>query len=962
MPTTVDKIRSALEKRDGIAEEEMRPLAESYRSEVQAVNQRLDDAVMLLRKGLRSEAIQRVEMTPNALDAAADLDFPEWDDWNEILQFMGIPLPPRLNHEYVAQINEAIIESLPLDALLRRHRRLAIAKAPLSARLRTLRQIARVDSSNRVWNEDVESWEKVRLQQIDAELRNALEDEDARRLYDLHRELTGDSWQITPAPRLIEQSAFAAEAHVRQNQEAELGKLAPQLNQAFQNRDETAGRSLRSQWQSIRSKYSVPVPSHLEQSIAPAMSWLEDLDRQSVMESERQMAIQRLETALDENHSILDVKQAFEEASRFTPGVPEDLAQRVHDRTHAPAKHRRRKMQLVAGALGLLAVIGIVSGTMMFLKSSKERDRKDKVAQMQDFVDKQQYDAALSFFASLQSADPELAADSTMVALHATAQKAIEKQDYRLERFEKLMRQASSDDPALIDESLLPQLEELAESDGERARVEDLKRRKEQYLKLESERQTDQMLGKLAELRNTFNQLQSRGGTPANLQALQNLLTSVVRLPNQFPLRGQDAVAKQSVLRDQVSSTLNRLKETGMIAEQRGEAIGALVSARTLDVYADLLRDYSTRSVSRTGFMEFGTVLDEESQWRDVDRTNAWLKELEQRLKSGVSSGEANQLIESAQELKRATEPNPVFRAMPDFTETMKEITGRRQILEDTMARISRHPLAKVVTLAVDDSSSPNGKTAYFLYADDAEANADRFSQSGSLGLEVISDELGGVRNRPFNGPLPKVLTEPMDTIADIVSQKTKQRINFDQYWERTLILLVADVRKRDDVDGLFKEWLIDQLLAAGVQGSEQLKSLIPQTMQILRRRTAARQRWYEPRPFDTSLNDQLDAMLRAEMPIALRRLSEPLSHYQAVASERLEWIGFLAKSASGQIEYHLRGPLPETDGKLYVAAPAESAANTSIVSVGELNQGHIRLSPNPVHQVPGRPIFLFPN
>src|SRR6056297_1645622 len=158
MPTTVDKIRRALEKRDGIAEEEMRPLADAYREQVQQVNQRLDDAVMLLRKGLRSEAIQRVEMTPNALDAAAELEFPEWDEWNEILQFMAIPLPPKLNQDHVAQINEAIIESLPLEALLRRHRRLAIAKAPLAGRLRTLRQIARVDSKNAVWNDDLEVW------------------------------------------------------------------------------------------------------------------------------------------------------------------------------------------------------------------------------------------------------------------------------------------------------------------------------------------------------------------------------------------------------------------------------------------------------------------------------------------------------------------------------------------------------------------------------------------------------------------------------------------------------------------------------------------------------------------------------------------------------------------------------------------------------------------------------------
>ena len=64
MPTTVDKIRRALEKKFGISEEEMRPLAVTYGDEVDQVNQRLDEAVDLLRKGLRSEAIQSVNRVP----------------------------------------------------------------------------------------------------------------------------------------------------------------------------------------------------------------------------------------------------------------------------------------------------------------------------------------------------------------------------------------------------------------------------------------------------------------------------------------------------------------------------------------------------------------------------------------------------------------------------------------------------------------------------------------------------------------------------------------------------------------------------------------------------------------------------------------------------------------------------------------------------------------------------------
>jgi len=963
MPTTVDKIRSALEKRDGIAEEEMRPLAEAYRGQVQAVNQRLDDAVMLLRKGLRSEAIQRVEMAPNALESAAELEFPEWDDWNEILQFMGIPLPPKLNQDYVSQINEAIIESLPLDALLGRHRRLAIAKAPLSVRLRTLRQIARVDPSNRVWNEDVESWEKVRLQQIDSELNRALEHENGRRLYELSRELTQDAWRITPSSRLIEQSSFAAESYVRQIQEAELKKIGPQLVDAHERGDEQTARRLRGEWQSVRSRYEVEIPEHLEASVAPALRWLEDLDRQKVMESERELAITELESALEANKSIESIQQAYDQASRFDKPVPAELARRVERLATAPARKRKQKRILIGSVAGLFALAAIISGAMMFLSSSKQQARKEKIAQMQDFVDKEQFDAALTFYGSLQAADPQFAADPQLIAMKSTAERAIKDQAYRVERFEKLLGQAESEDPALIDDSLFPQLDELASSEGERARVEDIKRRKGTYLQRETEKQSEAMLADLAQMRNTFSQLQSRGSSSANRQAIGNLLTSVARLPRKYPLRNDDAVAKHQVLRDQVSDALSRMKDSSMIAEQRDEAIESLITARSLDAYGNVLDELSTRSVARSGFIEFDTVLDEMRHWDNVQRTNRWLDEFGKRLVSGVTSSEANALIESAEELQADVRPNPVLLRMPDFFDKMEEITARRQILSEVFTRITRHPLAKAVTLTVPDATMPSGNKVQFLYADEAKQNADRMSRTTSFGMQIITDELGGTRNRPFEGPLPKVSPEPSRTIEYVVNQKSKKEINLNQYWERTLILMVADIRKRPELDGRIKEWLIDKLLTAGARGSEQLKQMIPQTLQILKRRTSVRERWYEPRNKNTSLTPELDAMIRAELPIALNRLSTPFLDYQQIAESELEWIGFLAESPSGQIEPHLRGPLPEEDGTIYVATPAdEPGAETAIVSVGKLQRGHIQLTPNPVYQVPGRPLFLFPN
>ena len=961
MPTTVDKIRRALEKRDGIAEDEMRPLAEDYRSQVVEVNKRLDDAVMLLRKGLRSEAIQRVEMTPNALDAAAALEFPEWDEWNEILQFMGIPLPPKLNQDYVAQINEAIIESLPLDALLRRHRRLAIAKAPLAVRLRTLRQIARVDAANSVWQDDVEEWEKTRLGQIDRELKHALDNEDAKYLYQLHKELTGGPWRIAPSARLIEQSAFAAEAHVRQSMETELNQIAPPLNKAFERRDENTARGLRSQWQSVRARFNVSVPAELEVSVGPAMQWLEDLDRQAVMASEREMAVANLQSTLEADSPIEEVQKAYNQASKFGEPLPEELSTKVQQLSSRPAKEARKKLILIGVATAVVLVAAAVGGKMYLSSSDEQSALEETITQMEQFVAAEQFDEALNYFNSVLITQPDLLSNSRMVALKATAQEAVDAEDGRRARFEERLAQASSDDPALIDESMLPGLDELASTAGEKARVADLKKRRANYNASETMRQSDEMIGKVADMQRQFGELVSRGSSQSNRQAIQQLLSTIVRLPNQYPLHSSDALAKQETLRSQVASTLSQMKDESMISEQLQAAIDALLNSRSLEVYADRLRDFSTQSVSRTNFIDFRTVIDEENHWEDVDRTNRWLDNLESKLAGGVTSTEASALIESAGTLQAATSTNPALMALPKFDETMREIVGRKVLLDGAFTRIGKHPLARLVTLPIPDPDG--GTTHYLVFKTFVEQNTDRMNRSGNIGVSVVSDSLGGVRAKSFPGPLPKTLDEPMATVSELLAQKSKLAISFDQEWERTFMKQVSEVMLRKDLDGVIKEWLVFELLDTATRGSQKLTEMIPITMRTLTRRNSVREGWHEPRGASSEMNPELNRIAVAELQVAYKRFESPLSEIQTVAGKRLKWIGFLTKSTGGQIESHLRGGTPPEDGTLYVAAPSrEGDAETSLLSVGKLQQGHVQLTPNPVHQVPGRPLFLFPN
>ncbi|MEO1527285.1 MAG: hypothetical protein AAFX06_17795 [Planctomycetota bacterium] len=961
MATTVDKIRRALEKRDGIAEEEMRPLAEDYRVQVQEVNQRLDESVMLLRKGLRSEAIQRVEMTPNALDAAAELEFPEWDEWNEILQFMAVPLPPQLNHDHVAQINEAIIESLPLDALLRRHRRLAIAKAPLGVRLRTLRQIARVDANNPVWSDDVEDWEKIRLQQIDNELKSALESEDARRLYELNQELTVGKWRIAPSQRLVEQSTFAAEAHLRKKQETELGKIAPRISEAFDARNEDLARTLRTEWQAARSKYNLEVPGSLAPLVAPAMQWLEDLDRQVVIESERELAMNHLKSSLDGEQSIEEVQRAYEQASRFGSDVPEELSKRMEQLVSKPGRERKRTVQMIAAAVGVVVLLGVIGGFALLSSSNKKKAEGEALSELESLVNAERYQEALTFYTSLLSSAPETARQPKLMALRATAREAVEGEASRVQRFEKLLAQASNRDPALIDDSLLPQLQELAISDREKAQVEELVLRKDEYFKDEVMRQSDDMTAEIAQFQSQFGQLISRGSNLENQQAMQSLLTTVSRLPNRFPRHSDEVASKLQVLRDQISMRLRRMKEDGMISEQRSEAIEALMGSRSLEVFSDRLAELSTQSVARSNFVEFDKVLEEEKHWLNVESANVWLDRLGAKCDGGITAGEARELMTTATDLKKLVSPNPIFASLSRFDEDMLEFTGRRRILEDAFARMDKHPIAEMMTVTVNEPDQ--GPTNYLLEATWVEEHDTRFETPGNHTLALVSDAIGGSRLRSKPGPIAKPTRYPMDAISELMARKKRDSARFDSNWETTFIAIAADVTKDDNLDGVIKEWLIANLVDAAIEGSDGLRESLALTKRALDRRVSVREDWYKPRPAGSELSSEFASIMKKEMSLAYKRYADPLKEYREMSAMRLEWLGFLAKSMDGKIEYHLRGALPEFDGKLYVAVPSlDGSAKTSLQSVGTLKNGHVNLSPNPVYQVPGRPLFLFPN
>ena len=88
-----DDVRSLLFIDSQEGDDFLQSTAADYSLAIDEANERLRQCGALLRKGLRSEAIQLCEVEPNLLDIVESLDFPERDSWNELLALHHLSPP-----------------------------------------------------------------------------------------------------------------------------------------------------------------------------------------------------------------------------------------------------------------------------------------------------------------------------------------------------------------------------------------------------------------------------------------------------------------------------------------------------------------------------------------------------------------------------------------------------------------------------------------------------------------------------------------------------------------------------------------------------------------------------------------------------------------------------------------------------------------------------------------------------
>jgi hypothetical protein len=349
---TVDELRSFLQSSDQTLTEPVKKLAAEYAEGCREVNARLRRCEEFMQRGLRSEAIHYAQAEPVLLDVVGVLDFPERDRWEEVSLLYGLPAPPKLLLETAEALNKAYAEEAPLEELLKRHRLLALSRAPLPSRLAVLRKIAALDRANPVWTQDVAEFEKRRHRDLQTFVEQAGQRGDGAALATAWEEINTAAW-LAPPPAALSQLVARRMLDLLEAAIAEAGNAqnAPALLQ------------MRDQWNDLTRFLNLPPTDPVWRRPSRAFAWLTKQERRQAAEMEYQNALARLEQALQLGRPRDEVDQLHYGVLQLERGIPPALEQRYQEYIQSLTRAVRWKEWIVVGAtfsLGVMLLFALI--------------------------------------------------------------------------------------------------------------------------------------------------------------------------------------------------------------------------------------------------------------------------------------------------------------------------------------------------------------------------------------------------------------------------------------------------------------------------------------------------------------------------------------------------------------------------------------------------------------------------
>ncbi len=395
--------------------EEIAQMAGAYAEMCTRANERLRQCSAFLQQGLRSEAIHLADETPNLLDLVAQLDLPDPQAWADFCASNGLPVPPALQLERAAQLNDAYAQDQPLEHLLSRHRLLALSRAPLRQRLSVMREIAQVDAGTPYWEKDIRVFEQARLKELPASFHAAVKSRDERAIAHLMEEVNRQPWYELVPTDLAKGVADAFTRMQRSGAEAELKLLVEPLRDAFAARSLQECQALVQRWKNILTKAGVTsVSDELNDEIKPVAAFIAEQTRRDEHMRKFKEGCRIFTKMLDEDQTDANLEAGYAKLREYDLEIPDELTKRYlakrAGRRRAEERKHKTRLITIGSTAGAFIVIAIVV-TLLWMHANAAENWANALSREVAAHTKEGLDQAEASVVELQKSNPGIFGD-----------------------------------------------------------------------------------------------------------------------------------------------------------------------------------------------------------------------------------------------------------------------------------------------------------------------------------------------------------------------------------------------------------------------------------------------------------------------------------------------------------------------------------------------------------------------
>ncbi|MBY0526257.1 MAG: hypothetical protein K2R98_22885 [Gemmataceae bacterium] len=820
----VDELRSLLQSADQQLTDHLKNnLAPAYHAACQEANQRLRRCDEYLSKGLRSEAIHLAQADPVLLDLVATLDFPERSGYEQLCLMYGLPAPPQLQMDTATALNEAYADDQPIEELLRKHRLLALGRAPLGARLALLRRIAQLDAKNALWEEDVRTFERARFQQMFDNVDMLIQRNNLAALTAASNELSGSKWLVAPPVALANKIDGAVRRMGQAKSLSGLQALEAKLYEAMNAFDLNQAVALRKQWNGILGGASLAQTDPLAQRANVVFQWIDEQFRRKLDETNYQAAVANLQAAIDAGQPRDALEGLAHKVLNFNRGMPELLEQRYQSRLQdlsGNARRRRRLLIVVPAACLLLA--GAVTGWVLYRQSELEKT-SSAVSKLNRMLEANELGEAKAYLQHLAETDPKLIKQGEILEVQAKIQSREKEEEGRKVLFEQALKDAeaagldSQGDDQLARAKSLAKLPQEISAVGRVTSARKDRREKNQLAR------DNEFLPQLLEVRGKVDQLEKLLGSGADFNKATDLLgqqeAAMVRL------RSDSRGVSERIIKDidSIGSRLELIRKTLESKNLEGTLLASL-------------------NQSLSGPQDFSSY---------VKAAERYIKEFPDRemskgLRAAIGERDHWQTVLEWEKIAKGLGARPL-------TVTVKDAKSQAEACRKFLAKHPAFPDAAVLdtylkcldAVAQRDEGDAKGAAAefraifgdqlvkdlWYVKLDDGKVyysreNLDklmRTSTDGYLRFKYVvgydlkdRQALKKTESVTRRGPAPQsALAESAQALAENFGEKA---------WEDTLIGFAQKIRGNTEMDPILRVILLRRLLSCAVKASHPLE------------------------------------------------------------------------------------------------------------------------------------------